>query len=153
MLTIKTHNGSVIIADTDEYQRLSKYSWCISKTGYAVANIKGKVTKMHRYILAEQICSGLVVDHKNGNPLDNRKANLRVCTQAENAKNLRIKKTNTLGIKGVRLTKDGKYNTRIVVDGKEIHLGNYTTVDEAVRHRKDAEEKYYGEFAPSARII
>jgi hypothetical protein len=151
VLTIKTQNGDVILADADEYPRLSKYSWCLSKTGYAVANIGYKVTKMHRYILAEQMQPGLVVDHMNGNPLDNRKINLRICTQAENAKNLCVKKTNKLGVKGVRLTKYGRYNARIVVDRQEIHLGNCLTVEEAVSIRIAAEEKHYGKFAPSIR--
>lgn len=151
-LYITTKNGDIILADADNLELLSKSSWCISKTGYAVANIQKRVTRMHRHILADMLCDSDVVDHKNGNPLDNRKSNLRICSQRENGKNTRLKETNRLGIKGVRLTKSRRYNVRIVVDGKEVHVGNYTTVDAAIEARRQAEREYYGEFAPSLRI-
>jgi hypothetical protein len=50
-IQIRTSKGQKILIDPDDFEKCSKYSWCISKTGYAVANIRGKVTKMHRYIL------------------------------------------------------------------------------------------------------
>jgi hypothetical protein len=45
----------------------------------------------------------------------------------------------------------GRYNVRIFVDGKEIHVGNFQTVEQAIESRRQAELKYYGEFAPSLR--
>ena len=141
ILTITTKNGDVILADAEDYEKLKMYSWCISKTGYAVANTGKQVVKMHRYIL------GLtnpkeVVDHINNNKLDNRRANIRICTQAENARNRSPKRDYS----GIRLTEAGTYNVRITKDRKEIHIGNYKTIEEAVQARKDAEKKYHGEF-------
>lgn len=151
ILRIFTKHGNEILADPIELPILSEYSWCISNTGYAVANINHRVTKMHRYILRECLNDVDVIDHANGNPLDNRRANLRVCTAKENARNSSISKSNKLGVKGVRLTESGKYNVRIVADGIEIYIGNYATIEEAVAARTEAEIKYHGAYASVRR--
>ena len=145
--TITTSKGDKIIIDTSDAEKVMRYSWCISKTGYVVANINNKVTKMHRYLLGISDCN-VIIDHKNGSPLDNRRCNLRVCSQSENAKNVRKKKNNSSGMTGIRLTKHGMWNVRITVDRKEIHVGNYKTADEAIAARQKAELQFYGEFAP-----
>lgn len=142
-IEIITKKGESILIDKCDFEVCSKHSWCISKTGYAVANIKGKVTKMHRLILKP---NDKVVDHINGNPLDNRRKNIRVCTMKQNGKNIKKKVTNTSGRTGVRLTKHGKWNASITVDRKGIHIGNYDSFDEACEARRLAEIKYYGEF-------
>lgn len=147
ILEITTASGTKIIADSEDYEKLSKYSWCISKTNYAVANINGKVTKMHRYIL--NINGNEIVDHKNGNTLDNRKANIRLCTLTENARNRKI--VNKYGCSGIKETKSGNFYTRITVNGKEIYLGTYKTLDEAIAARTQAESKYYGDYSPRNR--
>ncbi len=147
VLTVITKKGDIILADAADAATVMKYSWCLSKTGYAVANIGGKVTKMHRYIIGETCCSGRIVDHKNGNPLDNRRKNLRICTYAENARNVRVSRANKVGHLGIRITKDGKFNVRIVADGIEHHIGNYDTLELAIEARNAAEDTYHGEFA------
>lgn len=145
-LTIITSKGEKIKADICDYEVLKKYSWCISKTGYAVANIKGKVTKLHRYILN---CKPKeIVDHINRDKLDNTRKNLRICSQKENGKNLGLKINNTSGYPGIRITKNGKFNVRITVDFKEIHIGNFETMEEAIKEKEFANKKYYGEFEP-----
>ena len=146
-VTIMTASGKEILIDRGDIDKAMRYSWCISKTGYPVARINNRVVKMHRYLLG--LTSGdKVVDHINGNPLDNRRANLRVCSTLENAWNIGLKKTNTSGCAGIRKTPNNTYNVRITVNRKEIHVGNYKTLDDAVRARKQAEQTYYGEFAP-----
>ena len=150
-LVVITQSGDVILADADDYDRLKKYSWCISKTGYAVANINYRVTKMHRYIMLKNLSDSVVVDHANGNRLDNRKTNLRICTQNENGKNIGIKKTNSHGVQGIRRTQSGKYRARIFADGKELHIGTFQTLKLAVEARKRAEIEHFGEFAPCLR--
>lgn len=146
VLEITTSDGRKIIADLSDTDILKKYSWCISKTGYAVANIQGRVRKMHRYIIGEENCIGKVIDHKNGNPLDNRRANLRVCTVAENTRNVRASKSNETGVLGVSKTKNGRFRARIVADGIEHHIGTFDTVEEAVKARNEAENTYHGDF-------
>lgn len=148
ILVVTTAKGDIILCNPQDNEKVKKYSWCVSKTGYAVANIKGKVTKMHRYILGIENPK-VIVDHINGNPLDNRRENLRLCTREENAKNHRAWSKNKTGIAGIQyMQKQDKYRVRITVEGKEIFLGYYKTLKEAKDARQKAETYYYKEFAP-----
>ena len=144
---IVTSNGQHILIDEADIDKAMRYSWCVSKTGYAVANIDGHVTKMHRYLLG-LTSTDAIVDHINGNPLDNRRVNLRLCSNAENMRNMKAKKSIS-GATGVRLTSHGRWNARITINGKGHHIGNYQTKGEAIQARREAEQKYFGEFAPS----
>ena len=148
VLQIITANNNKFLVDYDDFEKVSKYSWCISKTGYAVANIKGKVIKMHRYIL-NVTGPDVVIDHINGNKLDNRKVNLRLCTSRENTLNSSTSKNNKLGVLGISTTREGKFRARIYVYGKEINLGHYKNIEDAIIARQKAEEQYFKEFAPS----
>lgn len=146
--TLKTTKGIEFIVDTNDLEKVLCYTWCVSKTGYLVANINNKVIKLHRYLL-ELSSPSEIVDHINRNRLDNRRCNLRVCNSSENAKNLSVKKTNSSGYPGIDITRYNKYRARISVGGKELRLGNFETLQEAISARKTAERKYYGEFAPN----
>ena len=148
--TLVTSRGGKILIDETDLDKAMRYSWSISKTGYAVANINGKVTKMHRYLLGIDD-EDVLTDHINGNGLDNRRSNLRICKQIQNGKNLRLKKNNTSGHAGVRIKPYGRFTARIMVNRKEIWLGSYATFEEAVAARRAGELKYYGEFAPKGR--
>lgn len=143
VLIVTTASGETILADADDYDIIRKHSWCVSATGYAVANVGGSVVKMHRYLL-ESIVLNQVVDHKNHNKLDNRKANLRICTPQQNSKNRGANFGNENV--GIRLLDTGKYNVRITNDRKDIHVGNYGTLEEAREARIAAERKYHGEY-------
>lgn len=142
-----TNQGVDFIFDLKDLDKVRKYSWCLSRTGYLVANINGKVTKLHRYILDAP--SNFVVDHINRDPKDNRLINLRLCSTSQNNKNTSLQKNNKLSYPGIRKTKHGKFNVRITCNRSEIHVGNYETFEEAVSARKQAEVEYFGEFAPS----
>ncbi|EPK1346639.1 HNH endonuclease signature motif containing protein [Enterobacter hormaechei] len=87
------------------------------------------------------------IDHINGNRVDNRISNLRECDAFGNARNQKAAKNNACGQKGVRLRAGSKkWQARIMVSGKSISLGHFQTMEEAVKARKDAEEKYFGDF-------
>lgn len=158
--TYTTENGIVTVhmkcdksflIDESDLELVRPYSCCLSKTGYVVARIDGKVQRVHRFIIGAK--AGEVVDHINGNTLDNRRANLRICTAKENARNTSASRTSKTGFPGIRITKFGKYNVRIMVNRKNLHIGNFDDLASAIDARKAAEIKYFGEFSPSLSRI
>ena len=142
-----TKKGEQILIDAEDFDKVKRYCWCISKTGYPVANVKGKVTKLHRYILGLSN-PNIIVDHKNRNKLDNRKINLRICTILENSRNTTKSKNNKTGYLGISFAGKNKFRARIMVNGKEIRLGHYEKIEDAIKARKEAELKYFGDYAP-----
>jgi hypothetical protein len=109
--------------DTEDYKKISKYSWYMDKDGYIATKINGKTTFLHRFIMNAQ--KGEYVDHINHRPEDNRKSVLRICTNQENVRNSK----NTKGYYWHK--QRNKYCARITVNGKSISLGLYKTEDEA----------------------
>jgi hypothetical protein len=93
--------------------------------------------------------SNVFVDHKNNIKYDNRRNNLRICNTYQNAQNISIKSNNNSGVTGIGWHKsNNKWRVRIGVHNKSIYLGEYDNLEEAVKVRKEAEIKYFGEFAP-----
>lgn len=146
---IITKKGDRILIDTKDLPLVQGHSWCISKTGYAVSNIAGTTTKLHRLIT--NCPQSLVVDHVNGNPLDNRRRNLRICSAKDNSRNKAPGKNNTSKHIGVSM-RDGKWHARIMVNRKEINLGSFDSLEAAVNARREAEIKHFGAFSFSQRI-
>ena len=101
---------------------------------------------MHRFIMKPK--SNEYVDHINGDKLDNRKENLRICTKKENQRNQKVRKDNTSGYKGVALMA-GKYWRAYITSGgsRQKHLGNFKTKEEAARAYDEKAKEYFGEFA------
>jgi hypothetical protein len=101
---------------------------------------------MHRLIIS--IPKEMVTDHKNGNRLDNRKENLRACTQAQNTRNRGITQNINHSWKGYTYEKSrNKFKASIKVNGKSINLGRYETEHEAATAYNLAAKKYFGDFA------
>jgi hypothetical protein len=113
-----------------------------------VANINGKVTKLHRFLLDPE--PGAVIDHINGDPSDNRRCNLRLCSAKENSRNTKASRSSRTGVVGVKIVQSGKFVAQIMVDRKMIILGTFDTLDAAAEARKQAEQRYFGEYAPSS---
>ena len=89
--------------------------------------------------------SGLVVDHINGDTLDGRIANLRVCTSQQNQTNMRIGRNNRTGMKGVGLYR-GRYRARFTKDGKIVCIGTFKTALESAKAVREAAMAAHGEF-------
>ena len=127
----------------DYYKYFKDHRLCIDKRGYVV---RGQI-KVHRLIMNVNDPK-LTIDHINGNPLDNRKTNLRICTQSNNCKNKSINSNNKSGIVGVYFdNRTQKWVANIKVNYKKINLGYFNTLDEAAKMRKEAEEKYFGDYS------
>lgn len=142
----KGHNEVArTLIDLEYVDVVKDYKWYSKQEGYVFNN---KVGYLHQFIMNPP--DGMVVDHINHNPLDNRKENLRICTQHENTMNKSTYCNNTSGILGVNWSKqNGKWLARIQVDGKHIYLGYYDTLEEAAEVRRQAEIEYFGEYAPT----
>lgn len=143
MKQIKLNNKVFCIVDDGDYKWLSKYHWSFSGR-CAQVSLNKKHIKMHRMIMNTP--KGLETDHINGDPLDNRRSNLRICTHAENIRN-RKKNKNSL-FKGVYF--DAHNKKWIVQIGHGLtheHLGRFDDpVVAAKAYDKRAKEKY-GEFS------
>ena len=114
--------------------------------GYIVANIKGIPIGMHRLVYMYfngDIPKGMVIDHINQVRDDNRIINLRVVNQEENCKNRRVSIASASGITGVTWAKSrNKWQVLIGVNGKNVYVGRYEKLEDAVKARKEAEVKY-----------
>lgn len=84
---IQTAKGQNVYIDPEDVEELSKYSWSIGIDGYAQAKIDGKMVRLHEFLLGKFRGPGLVIDHINRDPLNNRKENLRIVSKRQNALN------------------------------------------------------------------
>lgn len=143
MKKIPLTQGKYALVDDEDYEYLSQWKWQYHPKGYATR--RGSI-KMHRII--NQTPIGMVTDHINGDGLDNRKLNLRSCTQAQNTMNRRLGRNSKSGYKGVVWREKSKdFVVYINANGKRIWLKTYHALEDAVKAREEAEIKYHGEFA------
>lgn len=115
-------------------------------TAYAYGKLKGgKRVALHRLLMG--FPEGKTVDHRDGNGLNNRRKNLRIASVAENAFNRRVARNNTSGVKGVTFDKSkGKWRAMIRVGGRLIHLGTFSSKEDAARKIVDERPVIHGEF-------
>jgi hypothetical protein len=123
------------IVDVEDVPKIMGHRWTSAKR-YATTQ---KGCYLHRTILGAE-CEGRVIDHINRNPLDNRKKNLRVCTQSLNMLNMGPKSRNTSGVPGV-CRSGNSWAAYISVNRRKIHLGTYKDKDQAIAARMEAERK------------
>lgn len=142
--------GKIALVDDDDYEWLYIFKWRWQPIhgipGYAVRTSNGNRLYMHRVILNLTCENKVEVDHINGNGLDNRRCNLRICNRMQNRRNCRPQSLNTSGYKGVYHSRK-KWRARIEVSGKKIDLGTYETAEEAAIAYDQAAKFYQGEFA------
>lgn len=136
-------NGGYAIVDADAYITTSIYRWRKSSNGYVHARIFGRYQYLHRFILNTP--PGKDTDHINGNKLDNRRSNLRVCSKAENQRNRFSKRSVGKGVSFCKRT--GRWLAQITVNYRNIWLGRHDTLGEARAAYDAAAIKYFGLFA------
>lgn len=147
--------GFVAIIDSDDLEVVAQYNWNAvrSRNVYYAHTVteSRRILLMHRLILQPR--RGLIVDHANGNGLDNRRANLRIATHSQNAANKRKPRIegSTSAYKGVSWERSGKRKNRwratINIKGKRIRLGSFGTEVEAAIAYDAAAREHFGEFA------
>lgn len=155
-LEIETNNGKVFIIDKEDYEKIKNYTWYAchkrkNSSPYIIADymIDGKKYKLylHRFLMGCVKGDGKIIDHINGDTLNNSKSNLRVASRAENQRNCKTQHNCQSGRKGVRKHKlCNKWQARITVNDKEIYLGLFDTFEEACKAREKAEDLYFKEY-------
>jgi hypothetical protein len=151
--TIPLSRGKVSRIDPDDYEWLNQWNWFCATRGYAVRNTydrdagKWRTVYMHRLILDAQ--PGQIVDHINGDPLDNRRENLRLATPGQNMHNRKPTSTPTScpQYKGVGRRASGRYHAYISVKGKMYYLGTYDEAKTAALIYDAAARRYFGRYA------
>lgn len=147
MRRIPLTQGKFALVDDADFDYLSQWKWYVAH-GYAVRtdNRRHRQVRMHRELL--QAPSGMDVDHANGDRLDNRRRNIRVCTRSQNVANTFVAKQNRSGYKGVSWkTSNQKWCAQIRVNNRVIHIGLFADIKEAARAYNKAAKASFGEFA------
>lgn len=141
-----TQKGEPFLVDFEDFWKVRDICWFKDTYGYLNGYKNKKRIRLHRYIM--NCPDDMVVDHINHDIADNRKCNLRIATISQNGMNKQILEHNTSGVTGVRWHKtNAKWISNITVNKKLIHLGYFDNFEDAVEARKQAEEKYFGEWS------
>lgn len=150
MRKIKLTKEKFALVDDGDFKLLSQWKWSFdgryAKRAYRV---EGKLIniRLHRFLLKP--AAGLEVDHINGDKLDNRRSNLRICTHRENSAN--IKGHGKYKYKGVTLTmgkRIKKWEAQLMLPHKKRKfLGRYNTPQEAAKAYNEAALEHFGEYA------
>jgi len=140
----------VALVDDEDYELVNRYKWqvLISMNRLYVKRtdvFDGKRTTQYMHTL---ITGFKQVDHINGDGLDNRRENLRSANHILNQGNVKSWLNNTSGFRGVKLERrTGKWVAQLNTKAKHLHLGTFTTKEEAARAYDKAALEYFGEFA------
>jgi hypothetical protein len=138
------------IVDAVDFGWITKFRWCVHRSNdghrwYAVTRANNRIVLMHRMIIGAP--AGVDVDHANGNGLDNRRTNLRICTRTENLRNMRPRGGSSR-FKGVYWNKrDEVWRAYIDVNKRRLSLGSYHHEFDAARAYDSAALKHFGAFA------
>lgn len=151
-MNIPITKGFVAVIDNADRDKVARLSWVAHATPgkrcvYAKARLPGQNRNilMHRYILDAP--PGVMIDHINGDGLDNRRGNLRVATASQNLLNRR-KYHGVSRFKGVYFMKrDGLWVAQLAINGKSKNLGRFLTEEDAARVYDSHARRWYGDFA------
>lgn len=144
----------ITIVDDMDYERINRFKWFAIKlkrntrlVWYACRTRNGRHLMMHRFILSPLPC--FFIDHENGNGLDNRRSNLRVCTNMQNQHNGQIQtRRKSSQFKGVDFNSAmQKWRAHIRVNRQKKYLGAFDNEQDAAVAYNQAAKRYFGRFA------
>jgi hypothetical protein len=153
MKEIPLTQGKVALIDDEDYERAMKHKWSAHKSSkgpafYVHCRLNAWNIELHRFILGLKRGDGIMIDHRNGNGLDNQKSNLRICTSSSNQWNHRKYINNTSGYIGVDYHKSSKrWRVQSSKNSNRIYLGSFNNKRQAVIARDKAVLHLHGEFA------
>lgn len=137
--SIPLTQGKFALVDDEDFEYLNQFKWTIIKRTYAG---RRDGILMHRVIMNTP--SGMETDHINGDGFDNRKINLRICTRAENGRNMKKRKDGSSRFKGVCWDKSrGTWNARV----QEKFIGRFFDEENAALAYDKKARELFGEFA------
>lgn len=144
-IRIPLSDGTFAVVDELDLPRVQWLRWRVTRTGHVMTTIRYRRVFLHRMLLDAP--DDKVVDHKDGDPRNNRRANLRVCSREENLLNRKKHKNNTSGFTGVKALKSGRFSARITYMKRRHELGTFQSAEEAYAAYKTAAERLHGGFA------
>lgn len=151
-IPIRNREGIIIefsLVDEDDYEKVNKYKWSLSKGKYAIGKIKNTTYGLHRFIFYGLVQNNKIIDHINRDSLDNRKCNLREVTHSENSQNRLMKnKKSTSKYIGVSISHN-KFKVACV----QKHLGYYEDEIEAAKKYDIYTYQIFGKHALNNRLI
>lgn len=154
-MQIPLSKGHFALVDEADYPLVSRFKWSYDKNGYVVRRMpvapkRYKKISLHRWLLNAQ--PGQIVDHADGNPLNNTRTNLRLCNGSQNSVNRR-RQPSRVGrsasrYRGARKELNSKnWGAMITCKGKRIYLGSYPTEEDAAKAYDAKAIELFGEFA------
>lgn len=148
MADLKLLRGQKVLIDEEDREKINalsdgNHNWYLSTNNYAVIiQGEGRTVYLHRYIM--EAPKGSIVDHINGNTLDNRRSNLRIVDRKTNNRNCHANRSKS-GHRGVYWSDQSKkWNAQIGVNRKSTSLGHYDSIKDALKARIEAEIKLWG---------
>jgi hypothetical protein len=146
LVAIRLTQGFTALVDLADFSVVAPFRWCavVIKGRYVYAQTQSNTRRywMHRMLMRDSA----LVDHKNGNGLDNRRCNMRAADHVKNAANAKVYANTSTGHRGVDRRGRG-YRARIQREGKRVELGTFGTLEEASRARDAVAEQRDGDFA------
>jgi hypothetical protein len=146
------NGGATFLIDEVDLDKVTSRTWHITNDGYVAARVSGnnkmgsKIEMLHRLIMRPP--TGMLVDHVNHIKTDNRRANLRLATKAENGMNARLSAGNRSGYKGVSFDKrSNRWRAYITREYRQIHLGYFDCARQAAQAYDATAANLFGEFA------